>query len=217
VCGETFAVHAGSTGRWCSMTCAGIGRRTSEMKPRPCEQCGELFKPTTMTSRYCSRRCLADSQRRQPQTCPTCGQTFDSRHRSPYCSKLCAGVARRVNPDGRPCDRCGKNIPWPYAGFRRFCSMQCRKTPVGTRQITDAGYVNVMTESGWIAEHRLVMAQTLGRPVGPRERVHHRNGDRTDNHPENLELWRLKGKDPSGVRAADYHCPGCRCAELPMG
>lgn len=96
--------------------------------------------------------------------------------------------------------------------------MECRATPIGTRQLTDQGYVRVMTEAGWVAEHRHVMAQTLGRPLALRERVHHKNGNRADNAPNNLELWRLKDRNqPGGVRAADYHCPGCRCAESPMG
>ena len=55
--------------------------------------------------------------------------------------------------------------------------------------------------TGYVFEHVLVMEQLLGRYLEPGENVHHLNGVRDDNRPDNLELWTRP--QPVGIRAAD--------------
>lgn len=131
--------------------------------------------------------------RAEVKICVTCSALFLSlSKRPPYCSRKC-----------RP----GK---WPYTG-----SMASRWA--GGRH-ENHGYVNILQpphperggHSTYALEHRLVMEQMLGRPLLQHENVHHKNGVRNDNRPENLELWVTK--QPVGQRISEQrHCATCTC------
>ena len=60
------------------------------------------------------------------------------------------------------------------------------------RYLRADGYVWIYRKGKRVLEHRAVMEGLIGRTLARKEIVHHKNGKRTDNHPENLELMSLK-------------------------
>lgn len=111
----------------------------------------------------------------------------------------------------QPRGRDGKFCKMHYQRSRTGADMDApnrKKHPAGvTAWATEkrSGYVTRKrkVDGRWITEsqHRVVMAEILGRDLLPHESVHHINGDRADNRRENLELW--SSSQPSGQRVAD--------------
>lgn len=75
-----------------------------------------------------------------------------------------------------------------------------RRKP-GTGCITPEGYKRITVNGRSTPEHRHVMERQIGRPLKHYETVHHKNGIKLDNRPENLELWATVHK--GGQRVQD--------------
>jgi transposase-like protein len=69
---------------------------------------------------------------------------------------------------------------------------------------TDSPYSSMRNHLGYILEHRLVMAEHLGRSLTPYETVHHKDGDKQNNALSNLEL--RQGNHGKGAR---FRCADC--------
>jgi hypothetical protein len=87
-----------------------------------------------------------------------------------------------------------------------YMGLSPKQEPGDGYHLTSSGYRARKVNGIQVFEHREVMEEIIGRPLMPHERVHHRNGKRDDNRPENLELWTGVGqskKDPHGARLVD--------------
>ena len=128
--------------------------------------------------------------------CPGCGRTFTKDRHRVCCS------CRRL-------DRCScgelKRKEYPKC---RACTSQAGERNGNWKGGTiyhKKGYVMMATPNHprgrYVFEHILVMEAQLGRFLESDENVHHKNGVKHDNRPENLELW-IKPQ-PAGIRVED--------------
>lgn len=130
--------------------------------------------------------------------CPMCGRPYGKRRRCYFCT-----LAHRKTGAVLSCAVCNREFYAQRNQIRdvernsaTYCSRACkyeglrrREPKVGHALVTTTGYVSVYLGKGKRQlEHRLVMERILGRPLQRREEVHHINGDRTDNRPDNLRI-----------------------------
>lgn len=162
--------------KFCSQACVGASRKSvlkTEWVQIACVQCRAMFAVTP------SR---AKSGRRK------------------YCSKVCHNRAHNVpsRRGVRHTDEARAKMSTATSGTQiREKSSQWK----GGRYVDTAGYAHVMvaalpaeqasvaaalTKRLYVLEHRLVASLSLNRPVTADEVVHHVNGVKTDNRPENL-------------------------------
>src|SRR3990167_3572360 len=224
-CGTTFTanpnrVEAGRA-KFCSRRCKYLHRRRDVIAV--CESCGAAFsKKASHKTKFCSRKCAHAAMRSQvPRRCAVCGSEFFAtpadlaRGSGRYCSRKCKGEGSR-SPDTRRCGTCGEEFRAPPSREQVYCSPQCnpfhrkKEGEPARPHSTNYGYVDYLwkghplaNKSGTIMEHWIVFFQEhhyanwviRARKIGAT--LHHKNGKRNDNRPENLEL-RWPGRHPYG-------------------
>lgn len=147
------------------------------MKNKICKKCG-LTKSTSdfYTSALFDENIepWCKACRAYGNECLDCGNTISRK------AKRCSGCRQR-----------GKlHSKWKN-GIKKAC---------GYNLIMKKNHPNAHAD-GRIAEHIYVMTKMVGRPLIKGETVHHKNGIRNDNRPENLELW--ASNHPPGQRIED--------------
>lgn len=136
------------------------------------------------------------------KTCVRCGSQFKSTSRHLNCPTC------RKKSYKKPCPLCGL-FKQRKSNLCRECFNKSKQYPFSTKKhVSKNGYYYVYyrahpycDKEGRVFEHRLTMEKKLGRYLLPFENVHHKNGIKSDNRIENLELW-VKSQ-PTGARVED--------------
>jgi len=166
--------------RVCEVSDKLIYRRLKGVKKRKLYHKGTCLEPEclepTYSRGYCTRHASARRQRGEFSSVPC---SVECCPRKAVTKGLCQGHYRRLQR--------GQALETPLKEI----------APKGSGSIDSNGYRRI----GRRKEHRVVMEQILGRPLKKKEHVHHLNGIKTDNRPENLELWLCQ--QPKGQRVSD--------------
>lgn len=185
-------------GRFCGYACWEKYARTPLGPPPPCQKCGRAHDGTYYRRAFCSTQCYRASHvRSRPAPVSPTQPTAATERREGL--GTVAGAESVDSKPFRPPTPAAPDPPPDHEPYKRL--------EEGERRRDKAGYVALRIDGRVITEHRWAMEQKLGRKLVKGESVHHKNGVRADNRPENLELW--VGPIRSGIRATDFRCPHC--------
>lgn len=152
-----------------------------------CEMCGkEKTTRPSRVGRFCGKECTAEFNRQRLDTgtykeCEVCGKQFKTKP-SHYemrrtCSNECSGQLKVME---------GKDV----GTWNTNNTLEKSHNWKGGRRVRkEDGYIYLrVNHSEEILEHRYVMEQVLGRKLLPEEHVHHKDENKQNNNPSNLQI-----------------------------
>ena len=189
-CNKTITVsdHKARHRVFCSTVCRNAHNRGNthtcwqkDAKYTPCLSCGENIRITKRTSRshrFCSRSCWRDHQRKNPAggrtICPQCSKEFTRGHKDQIC---CSTACRSLFFEGpRSRNWTGGRVSLGY-GRKGLYSTQKRNSGISKG------------EHFYFLEHRVAIAECLGRPLSDDEKVWHIDCDLSNNALDNLFVF----------------------------
>lgn len=132
-------------------------------------------------TKFCSKKCCKIFYRNKDTyyeiECQICGKKhMSTKKNGKYCSSKCRGISRKKYINIPDClDRADRKIDKNLGYVRIYCPMHPK---ANTR--------------GYVYEHRLVAEYKIGRLLTKDEHVHHKDGIRWNNHPDNLVIMSNK-------------------------
>jgi hypothetical protein len=209
-CGSAFPSLPSKARRFCGNRCSNLARVPKEhvrdevaldpAEPAVCGASGQPKWAKDIGGQWWELRRGRPWTRVVTSSCQACGRDFLTRPSEPkaHCSRACGRTSQSATMRAKRGGKPGAS----HVGQDGYVWTYFPEHPAATR-------------NRHVKEHRLVMEAQLGRYLYPWEQVHHRNGIRTDNRPENLELWQRS--QPAGTRVSEAlpHCDTCTCFSQP--
>lgn len=226
VCGNELPWRPPSQAlKYCGHKCAGQAKRTLPTT-KMCTVCGETYAPKdryqAARSKTCSKACngtlISKARTGTPSPlnrkvtipCGYCGMDVQrspshaARNEATFCGYSCKAkvqtghIAQYAgNMKGRKgTPQYGENNPAWKGGVTY---KRPKGNYIGPKYVRcPEEWLMMARKDGYIMEHRLVMAEWVGRPLTRTEVVNHKNHDPRDNRRENLELYPTNGDHKRG-------------------